>query len=607
MNRETAFAGQTPRFTVWAPSADSVTLVTRDLEREMEAVAQTGYWSICPDRMPDDGRYAFKVNGKGPYADPRAPRLPDGVHGFSQLVDHEAHAWNDRRFRARPFASAVVYELHIGTFSDEGTFDSAIPHLPELSELRVTHLNVMPIASASGTRGWGYDGVGLFAPWEAYGGPEAFKRFVDACHEHDLAVILDVVYNHLGPEGNYLGQFGPYFTDRYHTPWGDALNLDGPQSDEVRAFILDNLEYWVRYYHVDGFRLDAVHALHDSSAVHILEAMTHRVGALERELGKPLVLIAESDLNDPSLVKSHDAGGYGLDAQWSDDFHHAVHCLLTGESSGYYAGFGGFEQLAKALTRVFVRDGHYAPHRGRSYGRPVGDTPRSRFVHCVQNHDQVGNRAFGERLSHLVSEGRTRVAAAVHILSPAVPMLFQGEEWACTAPFQYFTDHQDRDLARAVSEGRRNEFRDFGWDPEDVPDPQDEETFLRSKLRRFEQRLNAHERIRQWYIDLIRIRHDVPSFSCSMHTVPEVVYDAEAEWMLIFRGSCAVAFSLSRSVSPVIPVCRAPNSHRYGDATVGFTGLSDPDPKTVLLASDGVDFTDGILTMPPDALAVLGP
>ncbi len=596
--------GRTVR--VWAPLAESVRLVLSEKICDMQQDPVTGYWAVQLEELPADGRYAFSVDGSDPFPDPRGHSLPEGVHGFSKFVNHSDFSWSDGSFRARPLGSAVIYELHVGTFSPEGTFDAAIEHLPQLRELGVTHLNVMPVASASGTRGWGYDGVGLYAPWEAYGGPSGFKRFVAACHEQDLAVLLDVVYNHLGPEGNYLGQFGPYFTDRYHTPWGDALNLDGPYSDEVRRFILDNLSHWVRRYHVDGFRLDAVHALHDSSAVHILEEMSVTVRELELELGKPIVLIAESDLNDTRLVTAREAGGYGLTAQWSDDFHHAVHCLLTGERNGYYAGFGGWEQLSKALTSVFVRDGHYAPHRKRSYGRPANETPRERFVHCVQNHDQVGNRAVGERLSHLVSEGRAMIAAALNLLSPAVPMLFQGEEWACSAPFQYFTDHQDTALARAVSDGRKREFSDFGWSPEQIPDPQDTETFTRSVLRRDERLQDYHARMLQWYTDLIRLRMQHPELSAARYTHPNVTCNEHDQWMAIRRGSFLIVFTLSEV--PVTVAMDDPGAlWTHGDAVFGFPQRTDSRPSSLLLSNGRTDLDHNGIRLESETIAVLGP
>lgn len=570
-------------FRVWAPYASEVSI---EVDGAVEAMSadrsgdplRAGCWRAVVESESREPRYAFRVDGEGPFSDPRAPRLPDGVHGVGQVVDHAAFEWSDTGFRAAPLSAALFYELHIGTFapgsvepsarsrrserrepraSNEpdrigqrlgpGTFDTAAEKLPELAGLGVTHVEVMPVASASGSRGWGYDGVGLYAPHEAYGGPYGFKRFVNRAHALGMAVCLDCVYNHLGPEGNYLSRFGPYFTGAYATPWGEAINLDREGSDEVRAFILDNLEQWFRDYHVDAIRLDAVHALYDEGAVHILEAMQRRARRLEGELGRPLQLIAESNLNDPRLVRPTEAGGYGLDAQWSDDFHHCVHTLLTGEEEGYYRGFRSFPALSRSLRGVFVHDGGYAPARGKRVGRPVGDMPRSRFVHCSQNHDQVGNRAVGERLCHLVSPGRAKIAAALTILQPAVPMLFQGEEWAAGSPFQFFTDHQDSGLAAAVTRGRCEEFSYFGWDPGDVPDPQADSTFRRSMLDWSEREREPHADMLAWYRALLELRKRFGEFCASRCSRPVVVYDEHDRWFGFRRGRFCVVFALSGS------------------------------------------------------------
>ncbi|MFW6388112.1 MAG: malto-oligosyltrehalose trehalohydrolase, partial [bacterium] len=426
-----------------------------------------------------------------------------------------------------------------------GTFESALSRLPELVQLGVTHIEIMPVATSSGERGWGYDGAGLYAPFEAYGGPAGLKALVNGAHELGLAVCLDCVYNHLGPEGNYLGKFGPYFTDAYSTPWGDAVNFDHGGADEVRAFVLDNLEQWFKHYHIDAVRLDAVHALYDESAVHILEDMAGRARRLEGELGKPLQLIAESNMNNPSLVSSPEAGGTGLDAQWSDDFHHCVHTLLTGEHEGYYRGFRSLRALARSLTHVFVHSGEYSPARGRHVGRPVGNLPRSRFVHCSQNHDQVGNRAAGERICHLVSADRAKIAAAVTILQPAVPMLFQGEEWAASSPFQFFTDHRDPGLGEAVTRGRCNEFVYFGWSPEDVPDPQDPQTFSRSMLDWSERARPGHREMLHWYRSLIALRRNSPELAASSCTVPVVRVDEKTGVLSFRRGRYLIALRLA--------------------------------------------------------------
>ena len=357
--------------------------------------------------------YAFSLDGGPPLPDPRSPYQPNGVHGLSRPVDHSAFEWRHTKWRPAPLSSAIIYECHIGTFTPSGTFDAAVERLGYLRDLGVTHIELMPVAEFSGARGWGYDGVDLFAPHHSYGGPDAMKRFVDAAHGHGLGVILDVVYNHLGPEGNYLAKFGPYFTDRYRTPWGDAVNLDDRDSDEVRRFFCDNALMWLRDYRVDGLRLDAVHAIFDASAIHFLEQLGAEVHQLEAEVGRHLVVIAESDLNQPRIVTPREAGGYGLDAQWNDDFHHALHTILTGETAGYLADFGSIAQLAKCLTRGFVYDGTYSKSRRRRHGRPVLGLSAHRFVAFMQNHDQVGNRAMGERLGHLVTIDQLKISAAI--------------------------------------------------------------------------------------------------------------------------------------------------------------------------------------------------
>jgi maltooligosyltrehalose trehalohydrolase len=525
--------------------------------------------------------YAFVLEEDGPERpDPRSPFQPRGVHGPSRVVDPGAFRWTAPPLSAPPLAEAVFYELHVGTFSRAGTFDGAIDHLDHLARLGVTHVEVMPVAEFPGRRGWGYDGVDLFAPHHAYGGPEGFVRLVDACHARGLAVVLDVVYNHLGPAGNYLGEFGPYFSERHHTPWGSAVNLDGPGSDEVRRFFADNALLWLRDYRVDALRLDAVHALFDQSAVHFLEQLAGEVRALEAEVGRRLALVAESDLNDPRVVRAAAEGGYGIDAQWSDDYHHAVHALATGERDGYYQGFGTLAHVAKALERVFVYDGQYDPHRDRRHGRPVGDVPRHRFLAYLQNHDQTGNRARGDRLSTLVAEGPLAAAAALTLLAPFVPLLFQGEEWGSRVPFQYFTDHEDEGLGKAVTEGRRREFASFGWRPEDVPDPQDAATFERSRLDWSERERAPHARLLEWHRALIALRARIPR-----DALPAVRTDEEARWLVMTRG-------------PYTLVCNfadGPRSVPAGDGSA-----------EVVLASTEVARDGGALTLGPGA-AVLGP
>ena len=492
---------------MWAPRPSTVALAPAGgrpcpLERD-----EGGWWWSSEAVV---GEYRIVVDGE-PLPDPRSPWQPAGVDGPSCTVDHAAFRWTDGSWRGRPLGGAVLYELHVGTFTPTGTFDAAIDRLDHLCDLGVDAVELMPVAEFPGRRGWGYDGVLLYAPHHAYGGPDGLKRLVDACHERGLAVVLDVVYNHLGPSGNHLGRFGPYFTDRHRTPWGDAMNLDGEDSDDVRRFLIDNAVGWIRDYHVDGLRLDAVHALVDQSATHVVEQLTAEVHDQARASGRQVWVIAESDLNDPRLVRSVDAGGLGVDAAWSDDFHHALHAAVTGERDGYYAGFGRVSALARSLTDVFVHDGRFSPHRRRHHGRPVGATRRDRFVGYSQNHDQVGNRARGERLVHLSGRGPARIAAALTLTAPFVPLLFQGEEWAASTPFLYFTDHSDAALGRAVAEGRRRELP--ATESEEVPDPQAEATFLSSQLKWSERVHAGHAEMLQWYRTLIALRAQWPELS----------------------------------------------------------------------------------------------
>jgi len=526
---------------VWAPRARAVACVAGD--RRWEATPLPGGWWETPAPAPGSD-YAFSLDGGEPLPDPRSRWQPRGVHGPSRAVDVSAFVWTDEGFRAPPLASAILYELHVGTFSPEGTFDGAAARLDHLVDLGVTHVALMPVAAFPGARGWGYDGVALYAAHEPYGGPSGLARLVDACHRRGLAVVLDVVYNHLGPDGNYLGRFGPYFTDRYHTPWGDAVNLDGPGSDEVRRFLCDNALMWLRDYHIDGLRLDAIHAIFDGSATHFLEQLAVDVAALAAATGRPLVLIAESDRNDPRLVRPREAGGLGLDAQWSDDFHHALHAVLTGERTGYYEDFGALADVARALTGAYVYDGRYSRHRGRVHGRPAAGLSGHRFLGYLQTHDQIGNRARGERIGHLIGPRLARAAAALLLTAPFPPQLFQGEEWGASAPFQYFTDHTPPDLAEAVRRGRRREFAAFGWKPEDIPDPQDESTFARSRLDWDERGREPHTATLEWYRALIRLRRATPDLLDGRIDQVTVGFD-EAGWIRVERGRVTVVANLA--------------------------------------------------------------
>ena len=576
------------RRSVWAPSAAKVAMVTGNERIEMHRDSG-GWWhaELNPELARAD--YALSLNGDQPLPDPRSPFQPHGVHGFSRPVDHSSFHWRHARWQPRPLSSAIIYECHIGTFTDAGTFDAAIERLGHLRDLGVTHVEVMPVAEFPGARGWGYDGVDLFAPHHSYGGPDAMKRFVDAAHGHGLAVILDVVYNHLGPEGNYLAKFGPYFTAKYHTPWGEAVNLDDRDSDEVRRFFCDNALMWLRDYRLDGLRLDAIHAIFDASAIPFLEQLGAEVHELEAEVGRHLVVIAESDLNQPQIVTPREAGGIGLDAQWNDDFHHALHTILTGEATGYLADFGSVAQLAKCLTRGFVYDGIYSKSRRRRHGRPVLALSAHRFVAFMQNHDQVGNRAMGERLGHLVTMDQLKISAALLLTAPFIPMLFQGEEWNASSPFQYFTDHQNPALAESVRKGRRAEFASFVADASKVPDPQASDTFERSKLKWDERERGEHREILEWHRQLISLRRCVRDFENGRLDLDAVTFDEQACWICVNRGGPIVICNFAASPQ------RIPIAH---DATrLGVSLASKP----------GVRFEDKSIELPAVSVAILVP
>src|SRR4051812_42583131 len=461
---------------VWAPAAERVSVVVEDGEYEMVRSTSTeGWWDGYVSHVTHGHDYSFRVDGGEPRPDPRGLWQPQGVHGPTRYYDHDKFEWHDDNWRGMALPGNVLYELHIGTFTTEGTFDAAIERLDHLVELGIDAVELLPVAAFDGDHGWGYDGVDLYAVHEPYGGPDGLKRFVDACHARGLGVVLDVVYNHLGPSGNYLAEFGPYFTDTHSTPWGQAVNLDAPGSDEVRRWIIDSALTWLRDFHVDGLRLDAVHALVDTRATHILEELAVEVEGLAAHVGRTLFLVAESDLNDPRLVRAREGGGYGLDAQWADDVHHALHSTLTGERQGYYVDFGPLSVLADALQRVFVHAGTPSTFRGRHHGRPFDPsvTPGWRFVTYLQNHDQVGNRAIGDRPAAGLTLGRAKIGAALLLCAPYTPMLFMGEEWGARTPWRFFTSFSDPELGAAVREGRRGEFESHGWAADDVPDPQD--------------------------------------------------------------------------------------------------------------------------------------
>jgi len=569
-------------FKVWAPAARTVVVRIGSKSHPLQNEAD-GWWQGGVEDAAPGTEYFFELDGGEPVPDPRSAFQPKGIHGPSQLVDHIEFRWTDARWQAPPVSSAIVYELHVGTFTPQGTFLSAIERLDHLAQLGISHIEVMPVAQFSGSSGWGYDGVNLFAPHQAYGTPDDLKQLIDACHAKGLAVLMDVVYNHLGPSGNYLGKFGPYFTDAHHTPWGAAVNLEQAGSHEVRRFFCDNALMWLRDYHCDGLRLDAVHAYVDRSAINFMEQIAAEVCALEAETGRHYVVIAESDLNDPRLVTAPEAGGYGLDAQWSDDFHHALVTALSGDRSGYYADFGSLEQIAKALRDVYVYDGRYAPYRNRIHGKRVAGLPGWRFLGYAQNHDQVGNRATGDRLSQIVSLGRARIAAALVLTAPFVPMIFQGEEWAASSPFQFFTNH-DPELGKLVSEGRTKEFARFGWDPADIPDPQAQETYERSKLNWGERNAGLHAEMLEWYRKLIALRRSTPDLLDGDLSRVEVRFSDAGQWLRMKRGVCTVVLSLAKEPAEV---------------DVG------PGLRLVLQSDSGIRLHDSHVVLAPDSVAVL--
>ena len=576
------------RLSVWAPAAERVDGWVGDAVRTMHRDRdRAGWWVLDVEGATHGTDYAFSLDGAKPLPDPRSAWQPHGVHGASRVYDHDHFVWHDEGWSG-PTEPAVIYELHIGTYSPAGTFAGAIERLDHLVDLGVSHVELLPVATFDGSDGWGYDGVDLFAVHEAYGGPDGCKSFVDACHQRGIGVILDVVYNHLGPSGNHLGRFGPYFTDRYRTPWGDAVNLDGPGSDEVRAFVLDNVESWLRHFHADGLRLDAVHELHDERAIPLIEEIAGRVDELQAALGRPLLLIAESDRNDARLVTHPAAGGAGVAAQWDDDVHHALHALLTGERQGYYRDFGEVSTLAKALTDVFVHDGGYSTFRGRRHGRPVDPAlPRRRFVVALQNHDQVGNRAAGDRLGAVLSPRALEVGAALVLLGPFVPMLFMGEEWGASTPWPFFSSFPDPDLAAAVSRGRRDEFAAHGWQAS-VPDPQDPATFASAKLDWDELSGDTERRLLRWHRRLIAARRDLPQLAARHLRHADVHADDQARTLVVRIGSLRLTVN-------------------FGDAAaeVGFDAGIGARP-TLLLSNDPTtSHDDDSILLPPLTVALL--
>lgn len=538
------------RFDLWAPEAKTVTLLADGLRYPMNRAGaeHDGWWTAAGAPAAGEVDYGYLVNGEDtPLPDPRSRRQPEGVHSLSRTFDAASHTWADGQWEGRALEGAVIYELHLGTFTPEGTLDAAAGKLDYLVDLGIDFVELLPVNGFNGTHNWGYDGVLWYAVHEGYGGPAAYQRFVDAAHNAGLGVIQDVVYNHLGPSGNYLPRFGPYLKTGEGNTWGDSVNLDGPGSDDVRRYILENAAMWLRDYHVDGLRLDAVHAFKDERAVHLLEDFGALAEEVSAETGRPATLIAESDLNNPRLLYPRDVNGYGLAGQWSDDFHHAVHVNVSGEATGYYEDFESLGALAKVLRAGFFHDGSYSSFRERHHGRPI-DPARvhpAALVVCSQNHDQIGNRATGDRLSQTLSYGQLALAAVATLTSPFTPMLFMGEEYGATTPWQFFTSHPEPELGKATAEGRIKEFERMGWDPAVVPDPQDPETFTRSKLNWAEAAEGDHARLLELYRSLIALRRSTPELT-GLGFEDTVVDFSEAEgWLVLQRGPVRVAMNFS--------------------------------------------------------------
>jgi maltooligosyltrehalose trehalohydrolase len=574
-------------FEIWAPKVKKIAVQVKGKALPLQGPDRKGWWKLSvEDACPGDD-YGFLVDDDPTlYPDPRSLWQPHGVHGLSRIYHQNEFGWTDEHWQGPPFSGSILYELHIGTFTPEGTFDSAIGRLDYLHQLGITHIEIMPVNAFPGKQGWGYDGVQLYAVQHEYGGPDGLKRFVDACHARSLAVILDVVYNHFGPTGNYTGIFGPYTNDRHHTPWGDAVNFEDSGSDEVRRFFCDNALMWMKCYHIDGLRLDAIHELMDRSAVHFLEQLSSEVETLGATLRRKFILIAESDLNDPKIVKPREAGGYGMDAQWSDDFHHALFTLMYSSNSedGYDSDFGSFEKLVKALTRVFVFDGEYSRYRNRMHGRPVDGLSAHHFISFIQNHDQVGNRAEGDRINELVGTPRNRMAAGLLMTAPFIPMLFMGEEYAASTPFLYFADHEDPEMARMVSEGRKKEFAAFGFADSPVSDPEKEETFLRCKLDWPEIHTGYHAEMLDWYTKLINFRRTSISLNDGDMGHTKVRFDEKRRWLAMDRSKVTVLCNLGESEAEF----EVPEDYRL-----------------VITSTPGITPAVNKITLPPDGFVIL--
>jgi maltooligosyltrehalose trehalohydrolase len=592
------------QFCVWAPSANSVKVHLLSPEDKLLPLAsnERGYFSGIFEGVAPGSLYVYNLEGQGEYPDPASRFQPHGVHGPSQVLD-EQFEWGDVEWQGIPITEYLVYELHTGTFTPQGTFDAVTDHLDRLKHLGITAVEIMPVAQFPGSRNWGYDGVYPFAVQDTYGGPTGLKKLVNACHRSGLAVILDVVYNHFGPEGNYLAKFGPYFTERYRTPWGAAMNLDGPDSDEVRRLFIENALYWVNEFHMDALRVDALHGIVDQSAQPFLQELAQRVHEAAGQLKRQIFVLGESDLNDTRVLRSPLDGGFGFDAQCNDDFHHSVHALLTGEQNGYYGDFGEMAQLAKAWNEGFVYSGEYSKYRRRRHGNSSRDIPGRSFVVATQNHDQVGNRMLGERLSQLVSFDSLKLAAGLVLLSPFIPLLFMGEEWGETAPFLYFISHSDPDLIEAVRRGRREEFAGFAWQGES-PDPQDETTFSRCQINHDLREEGHHRTLYNFYRELIRLRKHVPCLARLDKNASKARCFENSEFLHVQRWGdgteVTLLFNIGKgTASPRVPLSRGRWHKLLDSADQCWDGPGTRIPEEIV--SDGLVPLD----MPSRTLIVL--
>ncbi|MHA6280579.1 malto-oligosyltrehalose trehalohydrolase [Salinimicrobium sp. CAU 1759] len=585
-------------FCVWAPFADTVEVVLKNIDSQSLAKDDKGYWKQTLYNVAPGELYRFRIDKKE-FPDPASLSQPEGVHSWSRVIDHNSYSWQDRSWKGRELSNMIIYELHVGTFTPQGTFEAIIDKLDHLEELGINTIELMPIAQFPGERNWGYDGVYPFAAQHSYGGVEGLKKLIDACHKRNFSVLLDVVYNHFGPEGNYISQYGPYFTDKYHTPWGSAINYDDEHSDQVRQHFIQNALMWLEDFHFDGLRLDAIHEIIDRGARHFLKELSEKTDELEEKTGRKYVLIAESDLNDTRIIDDYSKGGYGLEGQWVDDFHHAVHTILTGESAGYYADYGKMDYLAKAFKQAFIYDGIYSPFRKKTVGNsPEGFDP-SNFVICIQNHDQVGNRLLGERLAELLSFEKQKLAAAIMLTAPFVPMLFMGEEFGEKKPFQYFISHEDPDLVKAVQEGRKREFEYFfhSHSEGEFPDPQAEETFENSKLNWNFKEEEQQNLLFEFYKELLKLKKE-GAFDLFGNKGLDTEVDEEKK---IFKVSVKVGNS---GLKGIFNFGESKYTEKTSEKDYPEVFISSADKKWGGNMEGNDHFNSGELTIPPEAVVI---